>query len=123
MPGLAPRVRNSIVEGLTSGTPEGMKQAMDGIQGKLGEKGGTGRAEDESVAGAAEGSRLVLENFRKFKDDLVPAAKSIEQFNIQLQKMVDIINKLPAGERAKALSDLGLFNRPETQQQSGKVEH
>lgn len=116
MPGSSPRDRIAIGKRNT-GANDGASWGNINTDGR----GGTGRVEDESVAGAAEGSRVVLENFKKFKDDLVPAANSIKEFNIHLNKMVEIIQKLPAAEKAKAMGDLG-FNPPQNQQQSGKSE-
>lgn len=117
-PGMSRRTRMSMAEGMTS--QEGISQAIqDSISGKMGEKGGTGRIEDQSVAGAAEGSRVVLENFVKFKDQLVPTADAIREFNKQIAETVAIIDKMNGSDKAKYMEKMG-FGAPQTQSQSGK---
>lgn len=120
-PGMSTRQRNSLAQGLTSLDPDALTKAMSeaAIGEKMSKKDGTGRIEDESVAGAAEGSRVVLENFVKFKDQLAPTADAIREFNKQLAETVSIIDRMPAADRAKYMEKMG-FGRSETQAQGGK---
>lgn len=94
------------------------EDVMKRIEGK-----NTGRIEDESNSGAAEASRVVLENFRKFKDDLVPAATAVRAFNDQMQRMVEIAKSMPEKDRAALFGTIGsIYGAPQNQTQAGKKE-
>lgn len=120
-PNLSPRTRQSLAQGLTSSSPDAMQKALKeaAISDQLSQKGGTGRMEDTSVQGAAESSRVVLENFNKFSAELVQSPEAIRQFNSQLAKTVEILQKLDPQARAKAYEQMG-FGSSTTQPQSGK---
>lgn len=119
-PGMPTRQRNSITEGLLSGDPDQIKKSMSELatSQQMDKQGGTGRMEDTSVAGAAEGSRLVLDNFIQFKNQLAPTAEAVKQFNDELVRTINIISKMPAGPEKTKL--MGTFHQPETQNQGGK---
>lgn len=115
-----------LSDAFSSGTtsPAGAMKTLTDEQVKSRmENKNTGRIEDESNAGAAEASRVVLENFKKFKDDLVPAATAVRAFNDQMQRMVEIAKSMPAKDRADLLGTIGsIYGAPQNQTQAGKKE-
>lgn len=117
-----PQALQRLAEGTTSGNPEDQAKAFDEMkkktEDKLGGKGDTGRPEDRAVAAGAEASRLVLENFQKFHDVIVPSVPAIQAYNKALQDQIDMIMKLPAAQRAAALQSNPLL--PKQQSQSNK---
>lgn len=88
---------------------------------KMEQKGGTGKQEDNAVILAAEDARVVLENFHKFGKEFVQSPEAVQQFNKEMRIAVEIINKLAPALRAKAIANLGIFEEPKTQSQSGKA--
>jgi hypothetical protein len=112
--------REEFIEGTSGGimTPNGTMSKED-VLAQAGKKV-TGKIEDRSVANDAESSRIIVENFQKMSDQIVPTTKAMADFNKQLQATVDIIMKMPEAERAGPLSKLyrGLF--PSDQPQSGR---
>ena len=89
------------------------------------ENGDTGKSGDITEQGMAESSKLVNDNFREFKDTLVPAAKEIAIFNTNLVEMIKVLKTLPnSGEIFRGLND-ARYNKaaPKNQEQSrnGKV--
>ena len=80
----------------------------------------TGIAEDRTVQQNAEGSRLMLENFQKLGPTIGSSAEGIRKFNEQLQHTVDIISKMPEGERNNLFSKMFPSIFPSNQQQGGK---
>lgn len=118
----SPKDLMAMVKGVTTGSTEDRTKAMQDIQKRLSAPE-TGRVEDETVRGMAESSRLMLENFRAFKDQVVPTADAIAKFNSRLKETVDIIMKLPEHERNSFFSKFaGLFSdsKSQTQTQSGR---
>lgn len=117
---MTPKQVASMSRGLTM-TP-GDKKKMDeeeaALFAKSQDKKGP-RIEDVSVAGAAEGSRVALENFHKFAKELVHSPEAIREFNKEMAIAVEIINKLSPVLRAKALENLN-FTESTNQSQSGK---
>ncbi len=82
----------------------------------------TGKIEDRSVQGQAESSRIMLENFQKMSQQIVPTAEAIANFNKQLQATVDIVMKMPEAERGGVFSKLfpNLYG-PQNQTQTGRA--
>jgi hypothetical protein len=117
------RQLNASMVGLTAVDGFGAADSKS-VTDKLGNLN-TGKVEDTTVQGTAESSKLVNDNFREFKDTLIPAAEQIAKFNANLKQTVEILSKLPEADRAKAFGQInsGLYGTPATpsnQSQAGK---
>lgn len=117
------RALESFVGGEVAGKPADMGALLKKTQAQL-TTTATGRVEDETVRGMAESSKLMLDNFRQFRDQITPTAEAMGKFNSQLKQTVDIIMRMPEGERSGLFSKMfpALFqdHKSQTQTQGGR---
>lgn len=114
---MSPRQRQALAKGLTANSPDERTKAMaEAAAISKSEDKVTGRQGDEAVSGAAESSRMVLESFNKFSKELTSSPETIRQFNQELVRAVEALQKLSGADRAKAMSQLQ-FSTPKTQTQ------
>lgn len=83
----------------------------------------TNRVEDVSVKEAAQGSKVILDNFRDFRNEIVPAAKEVERFTQTISKLVSEIMKLPEDKRIGPAQAMYQQLGGKVQPQAGKVGH
>jgi hypothetical protein len=93
--------------------------AAEEVSKKLSEKE-TGKEEDKTVAAVAESQRMVIENFREFKGDLVQTAEAVSAFNNKLKETVKIAMSLPEAQRMNIFQSLFPGQKPANQTQAGK---
>ena len=116
-PGMPRRELEQLVEGVSGG---GIRLGAGNEAAEALRNPATGKIEDRTVAGQAEASRVMLDNFQKMSSQIAPTAEAMANFNKQLQATVDIVMKMPEAERNGVFSKLFPSMYPQNQTQSGR---
>jgi hypothetical protein len=64
----------------------------------------TGRIEDTTIKDLAESSKVVLDNFRGLKDELVPTAEALEQFTVKIRELAMAISTAQTPEERRRIA-------------------